>query len=450
MHGNDERTARVLEAIQAQTPRKPIGLVTPENKRDTALAWLRDRRVDRILPEDAFDNEPAPHGEALASHALRLEILHRRLKARSPRTLLVTGATGFLGGHFLRYLLRCGEDRVIALSRSTRNKAFDDRLAHLHRLHPGRIACVEGDVLLPGLGLSTKDFEYVAEEVTDVWHLAAITRFEELLREKIFRVNLDGTRNVLDLARSLPRLERFHHVSTAYVAGNWPAGTVVPEGPLYVDHDFKNPYEASKYQAERLVAEAGLPFTVYRPSIILGESISGLSDGQTVYNVAKMLRMARMAGQRAQQDGPQTFRVVVDPGAAKNLISVDDVVCQMLHTAANETESAAYVNVAHPVPAPMTDLMEVIASVLEIEEYQAVSDLGNAPRSAAESVLERVSEVFRPYMLRCDASFETRATQRASGGCTVPEMTRARLHFLLRAFFEQHYNWNLGPRPVTV
>ena len=427
-----------------------MGLVVSEAERDVALQWLRERRVDRLIPKRHFDTGRGGHLKALAEHGARLDALYRHLAAAPPRTLLVTGASGFLGGHFLRYLLRCGNDRVIALTRRGRNTPATARLAHLQRLHPGRIACIEGDLCQPELGLAAADVARIAEEVDGVWHLAAVTRFEEILREEIFRVNLEGTRNVLALARRLPRLHCFHHVSTAYVAGNWDGAGAVPEARLARPSKFKNPYEESKYLAEEAVAESGLPAAIYRPSIILGETVSGLSDGQTVYNVAKMLRLARLAGERdaAKTGAFGSFRVAVDPGAEKNFIPVDDVVARMLRIAASAPTPGGYFNLAHSQPTSMADLIDVIADLLELPHYRAVRDLEGAPLSAAESVLERVAGVFRPYMLRRDPLFGTERAARIGG--TLAPVDRERLRYLLRAFFEQQYGWTFDAASTPV
>ena len=131
------------------------------------------------------------------------------------------------------------------------------------------------------------------------------------------------------------------------------------------------------------MADSGLPATIYRPSIILGETVSGLCDGQTVYNVAKMLRLARLAGERAAKKTGAfgSFRVAVDPGAAKNLVPVDTVVDRMLRIAAGEPDAGGYYNLAHERPTPMTELIHVIAKLLDIPQYQAVRELDCLPPS---------------------------------------------------------------------
>ncbi len=444
----------LLEQLHVRLPRVPIGLIATREERPHALKLLRSRAVDRLISSEDLASELRAALLALGEHHQRLNQLYQALPAMDGNTIFLTGATGFLGGHFLRYLLRCSAGRVIALTRRAGNTPYNQRLAHLERLHPGRLVCVEGDVRLPGLCLSSEAQALLAEQSVEIWHLAAITRFEEILRDLIFQVNLEGTRNVVEFARRLPGVKHLHHVSTAYAAGNGYGEDAVPEGPLKRPTSFKNPYEESKHEAERCVSDANIPYTIYRPSIILGESVSGLCDGQTVYNVAKMIRLAKMVGVRhgiAHQDAAnQTFRVEVDHDAAKNLIHVDDVVCRMLHIAARRPRTASYFNLSHPEPAPMTDLIAVIAALLDIPEYETVHNLDGAPLSAAEAVLQRISGVFRPYMLTSDALFKSELAHAASGGHPLAPMDRNRLQFLIQSFLEQHYPLDVAPQPALV
>lgn len=427
-------------------PGVPIGLVSRNEDRAAAFTLLRSRSVDRVVPHWEIDPDFSFHLDALSDHGRRLKSLSAALRPFEGATLFMTGATGFLGGHFLRYLLRCSGARVIALTRSTPAVAYNKRLAHLERIHPGRIQYVEGDVRATGLGIATAQREWISDAVEAVWHFAADTRFEAILREELFRANAEGTRNVVHFAQSLRRLKHFHHVSTAYVAGDRRAGCLVPEARLERPPSFKNPYEASKFAAENVVAESGLPATIFRPSIILGERVSGLCDGQTVYKVAQLLRLARLSGRRNRAAEAQTFRVVVDPETTKNLISADEVVYQMLQIAAGEAVPGRYHHLTHPEPTVMSDLIAVMADLLNIPEYEAVSSLEGATLSPSEAVLQRISGVFKPYMLNSDPGFAR--GRKGDGG--VPTMDRASLQYLLQSFFEQHYGWEFQPGAVPV
>lgn len=435
----------VLYYLSREHPLVPVGLVSRNEDRAAAFALLRARRVDRVVPQGDLEDGLNAHLEALAAHGRRLTQLRAALHGFDGMTFLVTGATGFLGGHFLRYLLRCSTARVVALTRATAVAAYNERLAHLEQLHPDRIQHVEGDVRVPGLGIDAAQRIWLSEKVDAMWHFAADTRFEAILRDELFRANEEGTRNVVRFAQSLQRLRHFHHVSTAYVAGDGRGGSTVPEMALERPIAFKNPYEESKFAAERVVVDSGLPATIYRPSIILGERVSGLCDGQTVYKVAQLLRLALLSGQRNRAAATRSFRVVVDPETTKNLIPADDVVCPMLMLAARGGAPGRHHHLTHPEPTLMADLIAVMAGVLDIPEYEAVSTLEGATLSPAEAVLQRISGVFKPYMLNSDPLFA-----RCGAGGYVSPVKSADLRFLLQSFFEQHYGWDFQSEAVSV
>ena len=107
--------------------------------------------------------------------------------------------------------------------------------------------------------------------VGSVIHSAASVAFD-LPLEEARAINVEGTRRVLDFAGAVPGLQRVTYVSTAYVAGD-------RRGTAYEDDRetgaFRNSYERSKHEAEALVRSSTLPWTIARPSIVVGESTTG-------------------------------------------------------------------------------------------------------------------------------------------------------------------------------
>jgi nucleoside-diphosphate-sugar epimerase len=133
-----------------------------------------------------------------------------------------------------------------------------------------------GELTQPGLGMASRDRAAIAEEAGAVMHCAASISFD-LPLEEARAINVEGTREVIGFAReakALGRLDRFVHVSTAYVAGIT-RGTF-RERQLDAGQEFRNTYEQTKWEAEHVVAEADdLAPVVARPSIVMGESDSG-------------------------------------------------------------------------------------------------------------------------------------------------------------------------------
>jgi len=195
----------------------------------------------------------------------------------------MTGATGFLGMEVLARLLEAGDREVVCLVRAADRGAAEARLdAVLQTLwsdpapYRSRVRAVAGDLTTPGLGMDVVERTMLAEEVGAVLHCAASISFD-LPLEEARQINVEGTREMIGFAReakALGRLERFLHVSTAYVAGAYP-GTF-GEGQLVAGQQFRNTYEQTKWEAEQVVAEADdLSPAVVRPSIVMGESDSG-------------------------------------------------------------------------------------------------------------------------------------------------------------------------------
>ncbi len=199
--------------------------------------------------------------------------------------VFLTGATGFVGTETLARLLERPEREVVALVRAPDAAGARERLLDvLERLgleeEAGRVHAVAGDVTTPGLGLTDAERYALADRLDAVVHCAASVSFSLGLRESR-AINVDGTRRVVELALQAPGLERFVHVSTAYVAGTRPGSFA--EDDLDHGHAFRNPYEQSKWEAESLVRRhRELPLTVVRPSIVVGDSQTGWTSAFNV------------------------------------------------------------------------------------------------------------------------------------------------------------------------
>src|SRR5215471_11003132 len=196
-----------------------------------------------------------------------------------PKRIFITGATGFVGSHLAARLLGAGHD-VCVLARGSKNISPQTRVEEVLRevgaTRMENLRVFEGDISLPDIGLTDASKREIASSTDEVWHCAASLSFQQEDRDEIFRMNVDGTRNVLQLLKQT-RTRRIHHVSTAYIAGNRP--DVALETEINVGQTFKNPYEESKCRAEMLISDElrrrAIVASVYRPSIVIGDSRSG-------------------------------------------------------------------------------------------------------------------------------------------------------------------------------
>jgi len=209
--------------------------------------------------------------------------------------MLITGATGFVGGEALkRYLDRAPDLHIFALTRANTDEKLVKRAKKVLEMHfpddvegaGKRITFIRADLLKEGLGLSDEDRERLIAEVDHVVHCAASVDFAATL-EYSREYNLDGTRRILELCEAIQRaggLKRLDYVSTAYVSGN--RNDVVREDELSNKGiGWANFYEQSKFESEALVRgwrDQGHPVSIYRPSTVVGDSQTGATPNFNV------------------------------------------------------------------------------------------------------------------------------------------------------------------------
>lgn len=201
--------------------------------------------------------------------------------------VFITGVTGFVGRYMVdRIVRRADVDGVDVLVRARDEEHARQRLLKSMRYAVSGERAEEvvslmtpviGDLKSERFGLDEATWQALAERTDSILHAAANVRFDQRI-EDARAENVFGTQQAAALgleAQQRGGLRRFDWVGTAFVAGL--RRDVVGEGDLRHDAGWKNPYEQSKYEAELWLREeaSSLPLTVFRPSIVVGESATG-------------------------------------------------------------------------------------------------------------------------------------------------------------------------------
>jgi dephospho-CoA kinase len=198
--------------------------------------------------------------------------------ARPAERVMITGFPAFTARRMTRIVL--AKDRnatvfLLVLARFLEDAGrFVEELPAADR---ARVRLVTGDVCAMDLGLATAEYHALAADITTIHHLAG-TYYWGVDEETARRINIGGTRGIVELAADCRRLRRLVHWSTVQVSGKRTG--VVMEDELDEGQRFHNHYEATKHAAELIAREAmrRMPVTVVRPGIIVGDSRTGEID----------------------------------------------------------------------------------------------------------------------------------------------------------------------------
>ncbi|MBU6256968.1 MAG: SDR family oxidoreductase [Burkholderiales bacterium] len=251
--------------------------------------------------------------------------------------ILLTGATGTIGSALLPRLLADPQATVWALIRARDEADLQARLGELLRYagiggaDAARVRPLRGDITQPDFGLDAATWGRLAATTTHLIHCAASVKLTMTLDEAQASA-VQPVRTVLRLARAgaaTGALRKIDLVSTVGVWGREPG--VMPERRLPEVRIFHNTYEAAKAEAERVVwAEGeGLPITVHRPSMVVGERGSGrVVHFQVFYHLCEFL------------SGTRTFGVMPELGHTRLDTVPVDWVAQAISWSSSEPRTA--------------------------------------------------------------------------------------------------------------
>nr|WP_026421320.1 SDR family oxidoreductase [Actinokineospora inagensis] len=325
-------------------------------------------------------------------------------------TYFVTGATGFLGRRLVeRLVAREGTTAVHVLVRQGSMDRFTEAAQRWSR--PDLVTPVVGDLSerIDPTGLSSVDH---------VVHLGAV--YDLTAPDKVNRtVNVTGTANALEFAAAV-NAGRFHHVSSIAVAGDY-AGRFT-EADFDLGQRHHSPYHATKFAAEKLVREqTEVPYTVYRPAAVVGDSQTGETDkvDGPYYFLPLVARLARLPGR---------LPLVLPDLGGTNVVPVDYVIDAMVYLMHVDAPSGATYHLTHNGRQPVTDVFNALAKAVGAPQVRAtlplrlprVTRVGALP-AAVLNELGMPAEVL-PHM-DLPTVFDSAATVRAlkESGIELPD-----------------------------
>jgi nucleoside-diphosphate-sugar epimerase len=305
--------------------------------------------------------------------------------------LLVTGGTGFIGSHLAEEGRRRGADVVVlGLAERPEERANAELLAR------------QGVAILPGSITDAELCERAMREVTHVFHLAVAMREGGKSDEFFERVNLEGTRRLLEAAGAA-KVERFVYCGTIGIYGHRAPGVTSEGSPLHPG----NIYERTKVAAERMVRELAptlrLPYTILRPADVYGPR------DQRLLKLFKGVRAGR-------------FPLFGDGSGRRHMVYVDDVVSAFFAACERPAAVGEGVIVAGPRPCTLRELIEEVRRATGSARFGRRLPL--TPMLAAAAVVEDVCQALKldPPIYRrrmdfftSDSAFDTSRARQVLG-----------------------------------
>jgi len=363
------------------------------------------------------------------------------------RHLLITGATGLLGSYLVRDLLLDGQPLAVMVRRSRREspEARVERIVQDWEIELGkrlpRPRVITADLTQPRCGLSEQDLGWIGRHCSTLLHNAASLSFRGGDRAaEPWLSNVTGAAHVLDVAR-LTDIEHFHHVSTAYVCG-LRDGTVT-EDELDVGQEFGNDYERSKVEAETMIREArGLTsVTVYRPSIIVGDSHTGFTS--TYHGLFAALRLGHTLLTKVVVGAtscPALLRLLdIEPSNHKNFVPVDWVSAVIAHCVQRTEARGRTFHLTHPEPLSSIAVGTLVQEA--VERYSKAASPDDPDLRDEQWFADNLAvqlDVYRSYF-RNDPTFDRTNTEALTRHLPCPTLDHPRLMRMAKFAIEEDF-----------
>ena len=309
----------------------------------------------------------------------------------------VTGATGFIGKRLVKKLLeRKGAVVHFLIRRESEGKvaALREYWGLKGSAGAARAVPVFGDLTEKKLGVSADAIKQLKGQVDHFYHLAAVYDLDADADSQI-AVNIDGTRNTVEFAKAIGA-GHFHHVSSIAAAGLYEG--VFREDMFDEAEGLDHPYFSTKHESEKIVrTECKLPWTVYRPAVVVGDSRTGEMDKiDGIYYFFKLI-------QRLRQILPPWMPSVGLEGGRINIVPVDYVVNTLDYLSHHHRSSGKCFHLVDPVGYRVGDVLDILSKAAHAPKMNLFVNaalLGFIPKSVKKGLmaLAPVRRVYRAVM----------------------------------------------------
>ena len=293
----------------------------------------------------------------------------------------VTGATGFIGKRLVKTLLARRGATVHFLLRAGSEGKVPELLSYWG-VSKARAIPVIGDLIGKKLGVAADQLKALKGQVDHLYHLAAVYDLSADEESQV-AVNIEGTRNAVEFAKAIDA-KHFHHVSSIAAAGLYEG--VFREDMFDEAENLDHPYFATKHESEKIVRkECKVPWSVYRPAMVVGDSRTGEMDKiDGPYYFFKLI-------QRMRQILPPWMPGVGLEGGRINIVPVDFVVAALDHISHQQTaKSGNCYHLVDPEGLRVGDVLGIFAKAAHAPKMNLFVNaalLGFIPKGVKKSLM---------------------------------------------------------------
>ena len=353
------------------------------------------------------------------------------------KAAFIIGATGFIGTSLLKALIEETNLGSFKLLIRNKEKAAEDlsKIIKIAESLGKKIELLKGDITQLNLGLTNSEISSL-KDTEEVYHLASNISLsnEEKDKEAIFKNNIEGTKNVLEIFKDSKNLKNFYFFSSAYCCGK--TKELVKENWLQKPDNFRNFYEESKWITENLIKnyieEKGMPIIILRPSIV---AISSKTEflkvkNQTFYFYSRILRKAKN-----MQSTDKLIRLIGKSTSISNIITLEDLIKILLEIRKLKEKKLIY-NLVNLSNLSTNSFIEEIKENLGFESgFIFLENLNYNDLSEAERFIYDRTKAYFEYNLDDSSEWDCSNTEEIRRKLNIKELDNLWVKEHIKEFF---------------